>query len=451
MTQGLPGQVPLHADDASAAALAHIGRTEDLRVRRDGRVAVIAGFITTDLTFFEVAVDDGVSLRAAVTVSDASLSGPHGVEFVTDDVIVVSDRTAGLRFFRLVTDPGALLPRALDLLPVDAGDMPALPVADSVTLVGPPSPEGGTLAVCLGEQHRVVLLSVHIDPQGVRVGAGPSLECPWLAVPDGVAASSDGEWIAVSSHWNHVVVMLRRTDDGYRPAGVLHGPAFPHGLRFLPDDRGLVVADAGAPYVFVFATDSGWDGSRYPVSRLRAVHQEDYLRIATVPGEGGPKGVDLIADGALMLVTSETQSLAVFPTDHSDATGTDPWTVDHSRLQKTTFMRDAKDRIAETWAEVDAHARALTTQLTDLQAAHADLQAQYAQAADALDETGRDRTRISQAYEDTTAAHRDLIARHDQLVEAHRAAQARLAAHDAAPARSGVLARVRRRLARRRP
>lgn len=446
----LPGQVALRGDPRVLATLHAIGRTEDVRIRRDGHLAVIAGFLDGTLTFLDLPRGDGMQVGAVVTLGAPGLGLPHGIEFVSDDVIVVADREAGLLFFTLVPGAGGVLPAALDPLPVTGQDLPEFEMAGSVAAVGAATPAGVTLAVCDGPRHRVAMLSARLTGDEVVVQSLPALRCTWLGHPDGVAASADGEWIAVSAHWTQVIAMLRRGERGYTPAGVLRGPAFPHGVRFAAGGHHVVVADGGTPYVFVFASDGTWDGTRYPAGRLRVTDDACFVRGATSPQEGGPKGVELTPDGRLLLVTSEQQPLAAFSIDAVHAApAPDPWDVDRRVLEASSTLMDAVHALTAEHRAAATYARDLEATIAEKEAAlhrmGADVRALPALQA-RLDEVARDRDRASRAYEETVSAHRGLMGRHDELVAAHRGAEEALARRVPLTTRARMLAgRLRRR------
>jgi hypothetical protein len=88
---------------------------------------------------------------------------------------------------------------------------------------------------------------------------------------------------------------------------------YPHGLRFSSDGRAIFVADAGAPYVHVYATDDqGWRGVHHPVATVRIMDESLFLRGRHGPEEGGPKGIDIDAGLNVLVATSEYQPLAFF-------------------------------------------------------------------------------------------------------------------------------------------
>ncbi|WP_299351180.1 hypothetical protein [uncultured Shimia sp.] len=96
------------------------------------------------------------------------------------------------------------------------------------------------------------------------------------------------------------------------PDGYLMRLAYPHGLRFTADGRYMFVADAGLPFVHVYARGAGWEGRRPPVANIRIMSDFDYLKGRYNTQEGGPKGLEIDAQNHLLLVTSEFQPLAAF-------------------------------------------------------------------------------------------------------------------------------------------
>ena len=64
----------------------------------------------------------------------------------------------------------------------------------------------------------------------------------WLDVPDGVAVSANGRWLAVSNHEVGVVFVYdyEQLGEDAEPVAVLRGATYPHGVRFTHDDRVIV-------------------------------------------------------------------------------------------------------------------------------------------------------------------------------------------------------------------
>jgi DNA-binding beta-propeller fold protein YncE len=137
-----------------------------------------------------------------------------------------------------------------------------------------------------------------------------------LEVPDGVAQSASGRWIAVSNHNKNAVFLYRNdgtVDRASKPDGILRGILYPHGIRFTPDETSVVVADAGRPFIHVFESSDGeWFGERTASDTIRAVSDETFERGHYSREEGGPKGIDLTQDGSLLVASCDEQPLAIF-------------------------------------------------------------------------------------------------------------------------------------------
>ncbi|HET8529791.1 MAG TPA: hypothetical protein VFO08_01475 [Methylomirabilota bacterium] len=128
--------------------------------------------------------------------------------------------------------------------------------------------------------------------------------------------SPERRWIAVSNHTTHNVLLYENSpalNADADPDGILRGIYYPHGLRFSADGRHLFVADAGAPYLHIYAQDPDqWSGVRHPVASIRIMEDAVFERGRRNPEEGGPKGLDIDAGSKVLVVTSECQPLAFF-------------------------------------------------------------------------------------------------------------------------------------------
>ena len=88
---------------------------------------------------------------------------------------------------------------------------------------------------------------------------------------------------------------------------------YPHGLHFALQDRFILAASAGSPYINIYeATDSNWRGVRGPVKTAKVLTDEDYLRCRISREDGGPKGLDIADEMNLLVVTCENQPLAFY-------------------------------------------------------------------------------------------------------------------------------------------
>src|SRR5690606_28252041 len=97
------------------------------------------------------------------------------------------------------------------------------------------------LLVCDNDGHVVTSHQVESGPAGVVVAEPEVLIGAGLDIPDGVARSADGRWLAVSNHHTNSVLVFDTTtlEPEGRPACVLRGVRYPHGLRFVDDGRAL--------------------------------------------------------------------------------------------------------------------------------------------------------------------------------------------------------------------
>lgn len=310
----LPLEIELDAPPAVRDALAGLGRTEDVRFAPGARRLAFACYGDERIALADVEIDVSSSRpRVAVTrleqLGASGLREAHGIDFADEDTVVVGQRAGGVSVFRLPPTgaPGRLTP-------IGSADSGVDGLLDSP----------GSVAVrSLGDGRHEVLacnnwtstITRHTLDSGGAVTGGEIAARKWLDLPDGLAVSGDGRWLAVSNHNTHSVLVYAypTLSEGSDPVGVLRGALYPHGLRFGPDDRTLLVADAGAPYVHVFgAPGTGWSGVGYPTTTIRVMDDDTFARGHRNPQEGGPKGIDVDPRTSVLAVTSECQPLAFF-------------------------------------------------------------------------------------------------------------------------------------------
>jgi DNA-binding beta-propeller fold protein YncE len=176
-------------------------------------------------------------------------------------------------------------------------------------------PGGGvSVLVCNNYIHRVTR---HVlEPEaGYRVKRNQVFLRRGLKIPDGVTVSSDGQWIAISSHHTNDVKVFStsaRLGRLAKAVGILKNANFPHGLRFTADGRYLLVADAGSPVVHVYVRGETWAGTREPVRSAVVLDDKTFARGRENVEEGGPKGIDIDPTGTVVAVTCDTQPLAFY-------------------------------------------------------------------------------------------------------------------------------------------
>ena len=113
----------------------------------------------------------------------------------------------------------------------------------------------------------------------------------WLESPDGVSFSRQMRWIAISNHDTHTVLLYQNyylPNGSSDPDGILRCAIYPHGLKFTSDDRFILVADAGSPYVHIYEKDDAeWRGVRNPVLSFRVLQTKIILVGDTLPKREG--------------------------------------------------------------------------------------------------------------------------------------------------------------------
>lgn len=299
-----------------AVALAGLGRTEDLRFSPDGRRLAITCFHDGAVAVVDVAVHAAegavrVEHTAIVRLVADGLKAPHGVDWLDDQTVVVADRAGRVGLLEVPPSrPGEAVDLPVGLLPLD-GDFAHVYGPGSVAVVRRAEGEAEVL-VCQNWGNRITRnLLVRRGDRWAVAHSSSGLE-RLLDLPDGVASSHDGRWMAVSNHNRQVVVVYEggtAPTDGAEdvdrpPVGVLRGTSYPHGLRFTRDGEHLLVADAGTPYVHVYRRgDDDWSIAAYPDAALAVVEQAEFDAGNSGPGEGGPKGIDLDPTERVVAVT----------------------------------------------------------------------------------------------------------------------------------------------------
>ena len=293
-----------------------LGRTEDIRFSPSGRRLAVAAFHRNRIAVVDIDVtrvrDTGtVSLTGAVEIASPSLNYPHGLDFIDDETLVVASRMGGLSIFSVPADETARELHELSPVRLARADWaPLLESPGSVVVVR--SDQVCELLVCNNSGNSVTR---HLVDRGTdcAVTGGEVLLRKWINLPDGIGVSHDRRWIAISNHNTHNVLVYEwseRLGAESKPDGVLRGLYFPHGLRFTADGRHLLVADAGAPFIHVYARgNEGWHGARYPARSIRVMDEALFLRGRGDPQEGGPKGIDIDHGMNILAATSEHQSL----------------------------------------------------------------------------------------------------------------------------------------------
>lgn len=296
------------------AAVAALGRTEDVHWSPDGRQIAIAAFARNQVLLLAVDCAAGVRVCAPRWIVCAQFRMPHGVFWMDNHHLVVANRGGGVCV--VAVPPPASGEQRVEVEPL-AGIVPGRMQVRTPGSVCALSLGGGVheLLVCNNYVNRV---SSHlVDARnGLSIRSGAVLLEAGLGVPDGVAVSPDGAWIAVSNHDHNSVFVYRNApelDAAAGPDAVLEGLAYPHGLRFTPDGHALLVADAGAPEIHCFRRGAAdWSGRRQADRVCTVLDEADFRAGQYNPQEGGPKGIALSPDGAVLAMTCAQRTLDFF-------------------------------------------------------------------------------------------------------------------------------------------
>jgi len=308
---------------AARAVIDGLGRTEDIVFSPDGRRLAIAGYLRNRIAVFDVAVvasSEGrkVVVNGVVVLSSATLENPHGLCFLDDGAIAVANRTGGVHVYEVPPSAGDAVHRAIDPSQTIGGSA-AAPIRTPGSVAGLPLASGALELLVCHNYSNLVTRHVIERERGWASSSDEVLLRRGLAVPDGICYSADGAWIAVSNHDSHEVLVYRRDPalgPDTLPDAVLRNVICPHGVRFTRDARHVLVADAHARYVNVYARGaSGWDGVRDPVHMAPVLDRATFLRGRSNPEEGGPKGIDVDAGMNVLACTTEFQTLSFFDLD----------------------------------------------------------------------------------------------------------------------------------------
>ena len=322
-------EIQYTAPQSVTDAVGSLGRTEDVRFSPSNRRLAVASFIRNRIVVFDIDIASSlgatqIALTGGVELSSPALRLPHGLDFIDDNTLIVTSRgsegrvdgpTANVALFKL--PPGEEIVRTHEVLPI------ARWPANGTTLLNTPGSvavthveeDVGEVLICNNYGHTVTRHLLDRAADGAMRNSEILLN-KYLYGPDGVSLSPDRRWIAVSNHTTHNVLLYENSPDlnsDAKPDGILRCIYYPHGLRFSADGRHLFVADAGAPYLHIYAQDPDqWRGVRHPVATVRIMDEAVFQRGRCNPENGGPKGLDIDACSNILVVTSECQPLAFF-------------------------------------------------------------------------------------------------------------------------------------------
>ena len=297
-------------------AIRSLARTEDVRFSPTGRHLAVAGFTNNKITVFKTSISQSggakkILLTDVTEISSKCLNAPHGLDFIDERKIVVTNREGDVCIFDLPDTTGNH-----EVVPLVIFQSKEIASPGSVAVM---SNGGGVCEVLICNNYIHTVTRHRLDLSAPYSINNDVFLKKRLDVPDGICVSRNRRWIAVSNHNSHSVFVYendKSLNEVSDPAGLLRGIYYPHGLRFTSDCRFVLVTDAAAPYVNIYQNDDlEWQGVRYPFLSFRVLDNEDFLRGRHNPEEGGPKGIDIDNATNVVVVTCETQPLAFFDLD----------------------------------------------------------------------------------------------------------------------------------------
>ena len=304
------------------AALGAVGRTEDLRFSPDNSMLAIAGYVRNTILLLRVRIEGNTS-KPSVGIDDFaelrsdSFGGLHGLDWLDGGTIATGNRAGRVVIVEVPAAFGGRTQEAPTLAVMKAGKVrsnlfsrPHSPgsLAASAGVDGKPG-----LLVCNNYKNRVTQHGLDAG-QGYRPVSHRVALRRGIKLPDGIAISAEGRWVAVSSHLTHDVKIYDAAAGlswKMSPVASLRGPRFAHGLRFSPNGQ-LFVADAGSPHVFWYEAAAPWAGVYDPSGKVQVMDSETFESRRINPAEGGPKGIDVDRTGSVLAITCHQLPLRMY-------------------------------------------------------------------------------------------------------------------------------------------
>lgn len=308
------------ACDKMKSVLAELGRTEDVMFSPSGRRLAVAGFRTNRIAIFNIVIDTAVNgdrlrLTDVVEIEAPTLNEPHGLCFLDEHTLVVANRQGDVETFEVPAPCATMTRHQVSARQKFVGGSSRLINTPGSVAAYPLDADMVELLVCNNYSNTVTRHTLD-RKRGFEATSDALMLAHRLDIPDGISVSPDGAWIAVSNHYSHNVLLYDRSrmlHPGAEPDGILRNVLCPHGVRFTPDLEHILVADAGAPYVNVYARNgTSWNGMRDPCSLFQVMDDTVFRQGRHNPQEGGPKGIDIDPRGQVLAATCESQPLAFF-------------------------------------------------------------------------------------------------------------------------------------------
>ncbi|WP_234570552.1 hypothetical protein [Rhodohalobacter sp. 614A] len=352
------------ASDEIRNVINQIGRTEDIKFSPGARSFIIAEFLANTLHLFTFEIDrtispSGISIMGYSKITSPDIKNPHGVCFLNEEWIVVSNRSAGVSIFKLPEPDGEINNYELSAEKVISGKgLFTSKVSTPGSVHSHQISENKfRIFVCNNHRHTITSHVINLE-NGVKVKNEGILIENSLRFPDGITVSLDGKWIAISNHDYGQVAIYENSGELNKktsPAVALDGPVCPHGIRFSPDAKKLYVADAATQYVYFFESEDGnWSRVKNSPKALKLVDDDQFYYGKTGVKEGGVKGIDIDRSNAFLILTHRMEVVGLYDVQALNEINhkPDPKEIEEiKRLRDETFKASGESLLFKYWPQ----------------------------------------------------------------------------------------------------
>src|SRR5262249_34610723 len=147
----------------------------------------------------KLAVGTKITLTGAYELYSKQLNEPHGLDFLDEETIIVTNRSGDAIFLQLPS--GGIVNNSFELAPlavISSGSAGPVYSPASVSIFRMDRNLYEAL-ICNNGSSNVTRHLVDLSA-GCSVKSNEILLAKWLAVPDGVSISRDRHWLAISNH-----------------------------------------------------------------------------------------------------------------------------------------------------------------------------------------------------------------------------------------------------------
>lgn len=310
--------IPFEASAHVKNMLNNIGRTEDLAFSPDNRRLAIAAYSQNMILMLDIEISTSsdqsrIFIRNCYEILSEDLNLPHGITWIDNKTLIVGNRfgqTVVLALPETQVEQKQLQLAALQVLPPASDNKQH---SNDCVAISPIGQDLYEVLVCSNSGNYV---ASHIldGADNFSVIAESILLDHKIQIPDGVAFSPDGRWIAVSNHTTQSVYIyenVKSLNPASEPCAVLPGITYPHGITFTGCAQFLFVAAAGDPFIYGYHNPTGeWQGEYQPFTKFKSLDDETFKRGSYNKQEGGTKGICFAHNTNILAMTCNEQPLA---------------------------------------------------------------------------------------------------------------------------------------------